>query len=140
MKYLTLQDLYAYFPELATSGPSDEALRLIIEDCERIVESDLSAYGFQPPFSDEHALSQVKRLVLFRTLADILPAPLSPHVNPQLAQYYEQKYRVELADLAKKPERMGSSPRTSQPDLPAFAKRKNSQESLPERVKRWFLF
>ena len=138
MKYLKLEELYAYFPQLATVGQSDEALRLIIEDCEQVVEGDLETLGFSGPYADERSKAQLRRLVLFRVLAEVLVHPSSPVINPQLAQYYESKYRMELRDLALKPSRLPGAQKVVT-DLPAFAPRRKDPDSLLERVRRWIL-
>lgn len=118
MKFLDLQQLYAYFPQLATVGPNDEGLRSIIEDAESVVLSDLRNLGWDVEHVAEEAYPQVRRLVLFRVLGEVLAAPISPTINPNLAQYYEQKYRLELHDVATKPDRMGRTPRVTYPHLP----------------------
>lgn len=118
MRYLDLQQLYAYFPQLATVGPNDEGLRSIIQDAESVVLADLRNLGWDVEAISEEAYPQVRRLVLFRVLGEVLAAPISPTINPGLAQYYEQKYRMELHDVATKPDRMGRTPRLTHPHLP----------------------
>lgn len=133
--FLTLEQLYAYWPQLASSGPSDEGIRLIIADAQAVVLSDLRNLGWDTERLDEKALPQLRRMVLFRTLAEILVSPAVARASPELAQYYETKYRMELRDLSLRPERMGETPRI-RADLPLVKNRPVEKESLLERIRR----
>lgn len=137
MRYLTLEHLYAYYRPLATEGPTDEALRLIIEDAERIVESDLRSFGYEVPVTSEEALPQMRRLVLYRVLADVLASPRNQVGGPEMANYWEARYRLELAEVANRPDRLPGVPKRPAHLPQTVNLPRPPRPSLVERVRRW---
>lgn len=116
MKWVQTRDLYAYWPALATLDTvDDERLRGFIDAAEESVAGELRGLGFDPERAHPGTL---KRLVIFRALADILAYPHGDRGVPgnvgRASEYFYARYLDELRRVVNKPQILGGlDPRSS---------------------------
>lgn len=109
MNWATTRDLYAYWPSLASLDTvSDERLRDFLETAEATVARELAALGFRPEEADP---AQLKRLVVFRALADVLSYPHGERGTPanlgRAAEWFYARYLDELRRIVQRPQTLG---------------------------------
>ena len=98
MRWASTRDLYLFWPALATLGSlTDEDLREHLALAEASVEGDLRSLGFDLDRVDPEFL---RRLVVYRALADILTYPLADRPSPtglgRAGDYFALRYKEEL--------------------------------------------
>lgn len=124
-RFVELREVYAYYEPLASSGPSDEAIRLIIDEAEAEVEGYLKSLGWDLTRVSGRALATIKKLVILKTLSEALISPImtaGTHIDSRVAEQFKDRFDSLMKLVEKFPSLMDGATRRFTPDVPRFPK------------------